>query len=307
MKFTFDLDTRAVRAALGESDRQVRFAGILTATKVAQAVKAAQERALPAVIDRPNPYTQRSLFMRRATVQRPVAEVWFKDDTAASRMGTPAAVYLAPQVSGGARRVKRFEKALQLAGHMPSGYQCVPGGGCKRDAYGNPSRGQIIQILSQLRITASMHERKAVMADLADAFVAMPGGLGTFQELCEILTWAQRGLHTKPVVVLDVQGFPLGYQTMLGERGVTLSGGQRQRLAIARALMVDAPILVLDDCLSAVDADTEAKLLQELEASMAGRTTIVISHRTSALAHCDEILVLGQGRVVERGRHRERR
>jgi len=153
VKFTFDLNTRAVRAALGESDRQVRFAGILTATKVAQAVKAAQERALPAVIDRPNPYTQRSLFMRRATVQRPVAEVWFKDDRAASRMGTPAAVYLAPQVSGGARRVKRFEKALQLAGHMPSGYQCVPGGGCKRDAYGNPSRGQIIQILSQLRIT----------------------------------------------------------------------------------------------------------------------------------------------------------
>ena len=153
VKFTYDLDMRAVRAALGESDRQVRFAGVLTATKVAQAVKLAQEQALPRVLDRPTAYTMRSLFMRKATVARPAAEVWFKDGLAASRMATPAAVYLSPQVSGGARRVKRFEKALQMAGHMPAGYQCVPGAGCKRDAAGNPSRGQIIQILSQLRIT----------------------------------------------------------------------------------------------------------------------------------------------------------
>lgn len=153
MAFTYQLDMRAVRAEVGWSDRQMRFAGLLTATKVAQAVKVAHERALPAVLDRPTAYTLRSLFLRKATADRPVAEVWFKDETAASRMATPASVYLTPQVSGGARRVKRFEKALQMAGHMPAGYQCVPGAGCKLDASGNPSRGQIIQILSQLRIT----------------------------------------------------------------------------------------------------------------------------------------------------------
>lgn len=153
VKFTYDLDMKAVRLALGGSDKQVRFAGLLTATLVARAVKTAQERAMPAVLDRPTAFTLRSLFMRKATAQRPVAEVWFKDDSAASRMATPAAVYLGPQVSGGGRRVKRFERALQMAGHMPAGFQCVPGAGCKRDAAGNPSRGQIIQILSQLRIT----------------------------------------------------------------------------------------------------------------------------------------------------------
>jgi len=103
----------------------------------------------------------------------------------------------------------------------------------------------------------------------------------------------------------DVQGFPLGYQTMLGERGVTLSGGQRQRLGIARALLKGSPVLILDDCLSAVDTDTEARLIAELKGFMAGRTTVIISHRTAALLHCDEILVLEGGRVVERGRHEQ--
>lgn len=166
VKFTYGLDMKAVRLALGGSDRQVRFAGLLTATLVARAVKTAQERAMPAVLDRPTAFTLRSLFMRKATAQRPVAEVWFKDDSAASRMATPAAVYLEPQVSGGGRRVKRFERALQMAGHMPAGFQCVPGAGCKRDAAGNPSRGQIIQILSQLRITLTAgHIRNMALPD----------------------------------------------------------------------------------------------------------------------------------------------
>lgn len=153
MTYSYRLHMGDVRAQLAQSDRQLRFAGVLTATRVAQAVKGAQERAMPAVLDRPTAYTLRSLFMRKATVVEPVAEVWFKDERAASRQAIPAATYLAPQVYGGARRVKRFERVLQLAGHMPNGYQCVPGGGCKRDASGNPSRGQLIQILSQLRIT----------------------------------------------------------------------------------------------------------------------------------------------------------
>jgi ATP-binding cassette subfamily B protein len=101
----------------------------------------------------------------------------------------------------------------------------------------------------------------------------------------------------------DIEALPFAYDTLVGERGVTLSGGQRQRVAIARALVRNAPVLVLDDCLSAVDTATEARILEALRAHSAERTTIVISHRVSALRHADEILVLEAGRVVERGRH----
>ncbi len=103
----------------------------------------------------------------------------------------------------------------------------------------------------------------------------------------------------------DIRDLPDGYATMLGERGITLSGGQRQRVSIARALIKDAPILVLDDCLSAVDTRTEAKILEELLPVMRGRTTLLISHRVSALQHADRIIVLSHGRIVERGTHAE--
>jgi ATP-binding cassette subfamily B protein len=101
----------------------------------------------------------------------------------------------------------------------------------------------------------------------------------------------------------DIQDLPDGYETMLGERGITLSGGQRQRVSIARALLKDAPMLVLDDCLSAVDTRTEARILSELLPVMRGRTTLLISHRVSALQHADQIVVLAHGRIVERGTH----
>lgn len=101
----------------------------------------------------------------------------------------------------------------------------------------------------------------------------------------------------------DIQGFPAGYATMLGERGITLSGGQRQRVCLARALIRDAPVLVLDDCLSAVDTLTESRILAALGPYLAGRTTVIIAHRVSALQHADEIVVLDDGRVVERGTH----
>lgn len=103
----------------------------------------------------------------------------------------------------------------------------------------------------------------------------------------------------------EVEDMPHGFETMLGERGITLSGGQRQRVSIARAVFKDAPVLVLDDCLSAVDTMTEARILQELEPLMAERTTIIVSHRVSALQHADQILVLDEGRIVERGTHAE--
>ncbi len=103
----------------------------------------------------------------------------------------------------------------------------------------------------------------------------------------------------------DVRRFADGYDTVVGERGVTLSGGQRQRVAIARALLTDTPLLVLDDALSAVDTGTETRILEHLREARAGRTAIIVSHRLSAVADADQIIVLKHGRIVERGSHDE--
>ena len=94
-------------------------------------------------------------------------------------------------------------------------------------------------------------------------------------------------------------------QTMVGERGVSLSGGQKQRTAIARALARDAPILVLDDALSHVDAYTEERILSGVKDFIAGRTAVIIAHRVSAVRWADQIIVLEDGRIVERGTHDE--
>lgn len=103
----------------------------------------------------------------------------------------------------------------------------------------------------------------------------------------------------------DVADFPAGYDTLVGERGVTLSGGQRQRAALARALAVDPRILVLDDALAAVDTYTEEEILKGLRDVMRGRTTFIVSHRVSTVKDADLILVLENGRIAERGRHDE--
>ncbi len=103
----------------------------------------------------------------------------------------------------------------------------------------------------------------------------------------------------------DVEGFPKGYDTFLGERGVTLSGGQRQRTAIARALAREPSLLILDDALSAVDTETESRILTGLREVMRGRTSLLISHRVSTLREADNIVVLEQGRVAEQGTHQE--
>ncbi|KHG65432.1 ABC transporter ATP-binding protein [Thermus sp. 2.9] len=115
----------------------------------------------------------------------------------------------------------------------------------------------------------------------------------------ERVEWAAKlaGIHE------EILAFPKGYETVLGERGVTLSGGQRQRVALARALAKLPKILILDDALSAVDTETEARILEGLKGVLGRQTTFLISHRTATLRHADWIVVLEEGRIVEEGTH----
>jgi ATP-binding cassette, subfamily B, multidrug efflux pump len=106
-------------------------------------------------------------------------------------------------------------------------------------------------------------------------------------------------------ILPEIRSFPKGFDTVVGERGLTLSGGQKQRTAIARALIRDPRILILDDALSSVDTGTEERILQELGSVIAGRTTLLISHRVSTVQNADEIVVLHDGEIVERGTHSE--
>jgi ATP-binding cassette subfamily B protein len=103
----------------------------------------------------------------------------------------------------------------------------------------------------------------------------------------------------------DLEIFPKGLGTAVGERGVTLSGGQKQRATLARAIVMDPPVLILDDCLSSVDAQTEAEILHGLKAILKDKTCLIISHRISAVKEADEILVLDEGKIIERGNHDE--
>ena len=101
----------------------------------------------------------------------------------------------------------------------------------------------------------------------------------------------------------NIQDFAKGYETVLGERGVTVSGGQKQRISIARALMKQAPILILDDSVSAVDTKTEKTILDNLRTTRAGKTTILIAHRISTIERMDKILFLDDGRLAAVGTH----
>lgn len=140
----------AAVAALAEQFSQRRLSAALATgvTHTAQQVRDAWVDEMRAKLDRPTPYTLRSVFLSAATAQRPEAVVWLKDDRAGS--GTPATKYLMPQIVGGAREQKRFERSLQAAGAMPTGWRAVPAAGAVLDGYGNISRGQINQILSQV-------------------------------------------------------------------------------------------------------------------------------------------------------------
>jgi ATP-binding cassette subfamily B multidrug efflux pump len=109
----------------------------------------------------------------------------------------------------------------------------------------------------------------------------------------------------KAVVLENIRLFDNGFETVIGERGITLSGGQKQRVSIARALAKDPAILILDDCLSAVDAATEREILGNIRREIRDKTALIISHRVSSVQLADEIIVLEQGRIVERGQHSE--
>jgi len=103
----------------------------------------------------------------------------------------------------------------------------------------------------------------------------------------------------------DIMRLPEGYATLVGERGVTLSGGQKQRISIARALMIEADVLILDDALSAVDAKTEEAIIEHFRTGNPDQSRLIVAHRLSAVEHADEILVLEDGRIIQRGRHQD--
>jgi ATP-binding cassette subfamily B protein len=103
----------------------------------------------------------------------------------------------------------------------------------------------------------------------------------------------------------DVEGFPDGFRTWVGERGITLSGGQKQRTSLARALAANPRVLILDDCLSSVDTRTESEILRKLRPHLKDRTTIIIAHRISTLQWTDQIIVIKDGKISERGTHAE--
>jgi ATP-binding cassette subfamily B multidrug efflux pump len=118
----------------------------------------------------------------------------------------------------------------------------------------------------------------------------------------------EKRVHTaaKQADIFDsIIDFPFGFDTKVGERGITLSGGQKQRISIARAIIRDPQILIFDDCLSAVDTETEEKILAHLKDLMHGKTTVIISHRVSSVKHADQIIVLDKGTIIERGTHEE--
>lgn len=117
----------------------------------------------------------------------------------------------------------------------------------------------------------------------------------------ERIRWAAN----QAALLATLESFPKGFETVIGERGITLSGGQKQRVSIARAIIKDPEILIFDDCLSAVDTKTEAEILSNLVELMRDKTTILISHRVSTVKHADEILVLNEGQIIEKGTHLE--
>jgi ATP-binding cassette, subfamily B, multidrug efflux pump len=185
-------------------------------------------------------------------------------------------------------------------------------------------KSTLVQVLSRLREPApgmlwldGVDVRDLPLAVLRGAMAVVPQESFLFSDSLggNILfgadaDWGEPGTRQAVAAAADiaaltdeVTGFPQGFDTMIGERGITLSGGQKQRTALARAVLIDRPILVLDDTLSAVDTATEAVILRRLRDVRRGRTCVMVAHRISTVRDADLILVLHHGRVVERGTH----
>lgn len=179
MKLTASLEgLKEVQQGLkGFSDRRLAATMATALTRTAVEVKAGVQKRLPTIFDGPTPYTINSLFAKGAEANRLQAEVFFKDEYGTSRLGIPATKYLLPEVRGGARRSKGFEKALRKAGVLPFGRFAMPAAGAPLDAYGNVSQGQLIQILSQLRITLTAgHTRNLAQGKKGIAAQRKAGG-----------------------------------------------------------------------------------------------------------------------------------
>jgi ATP-binding cassette subfamily B protein len=154
--------------------------------------------------------------------------------------------------------------------------------------------------------------RKLPLADLRQAigFVSQDSFLFS-ESLRDNISFGRKGSSLEEVARVadiaglgtDVSDFPLQYDTMVGERGITLSGGQKQRTSIARALLIEPRILILDDALSSVDTETEERILSQLRGVIRNRTALLVSHRVSTIKDADEIVVLEDGRIVEQGTH----
>lgn len=140
------------KAAFESTAKQTRFAMAVALTRVAQDAKTAVQGEMRRVFDRPTSFTLRSVFVERATKETLTSRVWLKEGT----LMTPDNHFLRPQVFGGRRGIKQFEKVLQQWGRMPSGMVAVPAAGAKIDAYGNVNRGQLVQIMSQLRVQSQI-------------------------------------------------------------------------------------------------------------------------------------------------------
>ncbi|MFN4284773.1 MAG: ABC transporter ATP-binding protein [Lacibacter sp.] len=170
----------------------------------------------------------------------------------------------------------------------------------------DPTEGRILVDGTDLRDMDLRHYRAQVSYAPQDVFLFSDTIEGNIRfgkpeaTLPEVETAARRA-----AVAADIARFSAGYKTLVGERGVTLSGGQKQRITIARAILKEPALLLLDDCLNAVDFSTESAILKELDAYMKGRTSIVITHRIFASLKFDRILVLDDGKVIESGTHEE--
>jgi len=163
-------------------------------------------------------------------------------------------------------------------------------------------RGQDVNLLSQADLRqciAYVSQESVLFADTIANNIAFGRPEATSEEI--------EAAARAAAVDADIMSFAGGYGAIIGERGVKLSGGQRQRLALARALLCDRPMLIIDDALSAIDVETEQEVLGGILATLAGRqkTVLLVSHRVNVLRHCDRIVLLDEGRIVAQGRHQE--